>query len=70
MSATDNGSDVSAGQTQLINIVKAFDVNDHSTVIHPRNAMCPVLDVCGLTQDDSVQMRVEAASPLLFVHIG
>jgi hypothetical protein len=55
---------------KLMSIAKAFNVHDHSTVIHARNAMSPSLDATRLTTDDSVQMWVEAALPILFVQIA
>jgi hypothetical protein len=54
----------------LKTIARLFDVNDHSTVIHARRAMVPILDATGLTEADSVPIWVEAALPLLFVRIA
>jgi hypothetical protein len=54
----------------LKTIAALFDVSDHSTVIHARNSMAPILDATGLTEADSVPIWVEAALPLLFVHIA
>jgi hypothetical protein len=54
----------------LKTIARLFNVNDHSTVIHARGAMAPILDATGLTEADSVPIWVEAALPLLFVRIA
>jgi hypothetical protein len=54
----------------LNTIARLFDINDHSTVIHARNAMQPILDAAGLTEADSVPVWVEATLPLLFVHLA
>jgi Bacterial dnaA protein helix-turn-helix len=43
---------------------------DHSTAIHAVRRMAAILDATGLTEADSVPVWVEAALPLLFVHIG
>jgi hypothetical protein len=54
----------------LTTIARLFDVNDHSTVIHAKRTMAPVLDATGLTEADSVPVWIEACLPLLFVHVA
>jgi hypothetical protein len=53
----------------LTSIANLFGLNDHSTVIHARRAMQPVLDATELTEADSVSEWVAAALPLLFCHL-
>jgi hypothetical protein len=54
----------------LNTIARLFNINDHSTVIHARNSLKPLLDATGLDEVDSIPVWVEATLPLLFVHLA
>jgi hypothetical protein len=49
---------------------RIFCMTNHTTILHAKRAMAPVLDATGLTESDSVRVWIETALPILFVHVG
>jgi Bacterial dnaA protein helix-turn-helix len=54
----------------LNTIAVVFGVRDHTSVIHARNAMRPILDATGLTEAAPVPLWVETCLPFVLVHIA
>lgn len=51
-----------------IAIGKSFDL-DHTSVMHARTKMAPIIAAVGMTEDDSLPAWVAASLPYLFVYI-
>jgi Bacterial dnaA protein helix-turn-helix len=51
-------------------IARLYGFENHTTVLHGREQMRPVLDATGLDECAPIHEWVEAALPLLFVHIS
>jgi hypothetical protein len=49
---------------------RLFGLNNHTTVLHAKKALAPILNATGLTEVDSVPEWVSETLPLLFVSIG
>jgi hypothetical protein len=68
--AACNVADVSADQTQSHHHCEDLRPARPQRGDSRRNAMPPVLDAWGITENDSVQVWVQTALPILFVHIA
>jgi hypothetical protein len=51
-------------------MARIYGLQNHSTILHTKAAMAPIIDAVGLTEEDSVPAWVEACLPLVLVHVA
>jgi hypothetical protein len=61
---------VKLGHMSLPAVARMFGGMNHTTALHARERMRPILDACELTEADPSQVWIEAALPLVLVHVA